>query len=92
MRASAGAARRLGSETVRAAHSRGGWMVFLGCMSSPQRSSLRLALATRHDARQSCGPAAFALRIPAALVFDHGADQEAWIIAEPGRMKRSRRP
>jgi anthranilate synthase component 1 len=57
---------------------RGGWMVFLGyelaAEIEPQLSLPRAAQA----------PAAFALRIPAAVVFDHRHGR-AWLVAEAGR-------
>jgi anthranilate synthase component 1 len=57
---------------------RGGWMVFLGyelaAEIEPQLSLPRTAQA----------PAAFALRIPAAVVFDHQHGR-AWLVAEAGR-------
>jgi anthranilate synthase component 1 len=58
----------------------GGWMVFLG-YELVREIEPKLALPTL-----GCdigAPAAFALRVPVALVFDHGND-EGWIVAEPG--------
>ncbi len=60
----------------------GGWMVFLSYEVAAEIEP-RLSLPRpAGDADQ--GPAAFALRIPAAVVFDHQAGQ-AWLVAEAGR-------
>jgi anthranilate synthase component 1 len=61
---------------------RGGWVVFLGYeLAAEIEPQLGLALQPRHDGG---APAAFALRIPAGLVYDHLA-QRAWLFAEAGR-------
>jgi anthranilate synthase component I len=61
---------------------RGGWVVFLGYeLAAEIESQLNLAPRVHSDAG---APAAFALRIPAGLVYDHVA-QRAWIFAEGGR-------
>jgi anthranilate synthase component 1 len=60
----------------------GGWVVFLGYeLTAEIESQLNLAPRVRTDAG---APAAFALRVPAGLVYDHVA-QRAWIFAEGGR-------
>jgi anthranilate synthase component 1 len=60
----------------------GGWVVFLGYeLAAEIESQLNLAPRVRTDVG---GPAAFALRIPAGLVYDHVA-QRAWMFAEGGR-------
>jgi anthranilate synthase component 1 len=61
---------------------RGGWVVFLGYeLAAEIEPRLDLAPRVRVD---SGAPAAFALRIPAGLVYDHVAGQ-AWMFAEAGR-------
>ncbi|MGH8255769.1 MAG: aminodeoxychorismate synthase component I [Steroidobacteraceae bacterium] len=61
---------------------RGGWMLFLAYELAAE---IEPRLALPQPARDADpGPAAFALRIPAAVVFDHQAGQ-AWLVAEPGR-------
>ncbi|HEY4975701.1 MAG TPA: aminodeoxychorismate synthase component I [Steroidobacteraceae bacterium] len=60
----------------------GGWVVFLGYeLAGEIESQLDLAPRVRTDGG---APAAFALRIPAGLVYDHEA-RRAWIFAEGGR-------
>jgi 4-amino-4-deoxychorismate synthase (2-amino-4-deoxychorismate-forming) component I len=61
---------------------RGGWVVFLGYeLAAEIEPHLNLAVRMHTDAG---APAAFALRIPAGLVYDHVA-QQAWLFAEGGR-------
>ncbi len=61
---------------------RGGWVVFLGYeLAAEIEPGLDLAPRVRVDAR---APAAFALRIPAGLVYDHVARQ-AWMFAPAAR-------
>jgi anthranilate synthase component 1 len=61
---------------------RGGWVVFLGYeLAAEIEPQLNLAPRVRSDAG---APAAFALRIPAGLVYDHVL-QRAWLFAECGR-------
>jgi anthranilate synthase component 1 len=60
---------------------RGGWVVFLGYeLASEIEPRLQWPSRPRCDVDV---PAAFALRIPAGLVYDHGA-QRAWAFAEAG--------
>ncbi len=61
---------------------RGGWMVFLGYELAAEIEP-RLNLPPVAAGRIGV-PAAFALRIPAALVYDHAAGR-AWALAESGR-------
>jgi anthranilate synthase component I len=61
---------------------RGGWVVFLGYeLAAEIEPQLNLRARVQTDAG---APAAFALRIPAGLVYDHVAPQ-AWLFAEDGR-------
>src|SRR5690606_6351655 len=55
---------------------RGGWLVFLGYELAAEIES-RLELP-----RPAQGPIAQAIRIPAALIFEHES-ASAWILAEP---------
>src|SRR3984957_16428365 len=60
----------------------GGWMVFLGYeLAAEIEPQADLAPRMQSDAG---APGAFALRIPAGLVYDHVARQ-AWLFAEDGR-------
>jgi anthranilate synthase component 1 len=61
---------------------RGGWVVFLGYELAAEIEP-RLDLAPRVQV-DTGAPAAFALRIPAGLVYDHVAGQ-AWMFAEAAR-------
>jgi anthranilate synthase component 1 len=64
---------------------RGGWVVFLGYeLAAEIEPQLNLVARVQSDAG---APAAFALRIPAGLVYDHVA-QRAWLFAEAGREDR----
>jgi len=57
----------------------GGWMLFLGYeMAAQFEPQLQLPGAG------NAAPLALALRIPAAVIFDHGSAQ-AWLMAEAGR-------
>ena len=61
---------------------RGGWVVFLGYeLAAEIEPQLNLAPRVQSDAG---APSAFALRIPAGLVYDHVA-QQAWLFAQGGR-------
>jgi anthranilate synthase component 1 len=61
---------------------RGGWVVFLGYeLAAEIEPRLNLAPRVQVDAG---APAAFALRIPAGLVYDHVA-RRAWMFAPAGR-------
>ncbi|HXL97603.1 MAG TPA: aminodeoxychorismate synthase component I [Steroidobacteraceae bacterium] len=61
---------------------RGGWVVFLGYeLAAEIEPQLNLAPRVQSDA---AAPSAFALRIPAGLVYDHVA-QQAWLFAQGGR-------
>ena len=61
---------------------RGGWVVFLGYeLAAEIEPQLNLAPRVQSDAG---APSAFALRIPAGLVYDHVA-QRAWLFAQGGR-------
>ncbi len=63
----------------------GGWVVFLGYeLAAEIEPLLNLAARVR---TQSDAPAAFALRIPAGLVYDHIA-RRAWLFAQEGREDR----
>ena len=64
---------------------RGGWVVFLGYELAAEIEP-QLNLPTRVPA-DSAAPAAFALRVPAGLVYDHVA-RRAWLFAESGRHDR----
>jgi anthranilate synthase component 1 len=60
----------------------GGWVVFLGYeLAAEIEPQLDLAPRVQSDAGAPC---AFALRIPAGLVYDHVARQ-AWLFAQDGR-------
>jgi anthranilate/para-aminobenzoate synthase component I len=61
---------------------RGGWVVFLGYELAAEIEP-RLHLAPRVQA-DAAAPAAFALRIPAGLVYDH-VERQAWMFAQAGR-------
>jgi anthranilate synthase component 1 len=61
---------------------RGGWVVFLGYELAAEIEP-RLDLAPRVQA-DAGAPAAFALRVPAGLVYDHVAGQ-AWMFAQAAR-------
>ena len=61
---------------------RGGWVVFLGYELATEIEP-RLDLAPRVQV-DAAAPAAFALRIPAGLVYDHVA-RRAWMFAPAGR-------
>jgi anthranilate synthase component 1 len=64
---------------------RGGWVVFLGyelAVEIEPRLNLAVGACTAGEA-----PAAFALRIPAGLMYDHVA-RRAWLFAEGGREDR----
>jgi len=61
---------------------RGGWVVFLGYeLAAEIEPQLKLAPLPRSDVG---APGAFALRIPAGIVYDHVA-RRAWLFAEAGR-------
>ena len=61
---------------------RGGWVVFLGYeLAAEIEPQLQLAPLPRSDVG---APGAFALRIPAGIVYDHVAGR-AWLFAEAGR-------
>jgi anthranilate synthase component 1 len=61
---------------------RGGWVVFLGYeLAAEIEPQLNLAPQPRSDPG---APGAFALRIPAGMVYDHVA-RRAWLFAEAGR-------
>jgi anthranilate synthase component 1 len=60
---------------------RGGWMVFLGYELATEiepRLNLRVPISADESA-----PVAFALRIPAGLIYDH-MNGRMWLFAEPG--------
>ncbi len=60
---------------------RGGWVVYLGYeLASEIEPQLALPVARQ----RASGPRAFALRVPAALVYDHETNR-AWTIVESGR-------
>jgi anthranilate synthase component I len=60
---------------------RGGWVVYLGYeLAAEIEPQLALPMA----GLPGSAPRAFALRVPAALVYDHLAGR-AWILSEPGR-------
>jgi anthranilate synthase component 1 len=60
----------------------GGWVVFLGYeLAAEIEPRLNLAPRVQVDAG---APAAFALRIPAGLVYDH-VGRQAWMFAQAGR-------
>ena len=62
----------------------GGWMVFLGYeIAGEIEPQLRGWLPAPHGAAESA-PMALALRIPAAVLFDHVTGR-AWLVAEAGR-------
>ena len=69
------------AERVAPAHSElpflGGWFVYLGYELAAQ---IETGLTLRAD---TVLPAAFAVRCPAALVYDH-AEETCWLVAEPG--------
>ncbi len=58
----------------------GGWMVFLSYEIAAEVEP-QLGWRPRSDAPTRGPPTAFALRIPAALIFDH-QEQRAWLLAE----------
>jgi anthranilate synthase component 1 len=60
---------------------RGGWMVFLGYELAGEIEP-HLSLPSRAHA-DDASPAAFALRVPAGLIYDHMKSQ-AWMFAEAG--------
>jgi anthranilate synthase component 1 len=60
---------------------RGGWLVYLGYELATEIEP-RLALPARRQSDHTA-PAAFALRIPAGLIYDH-AESQAWVFAERG--------
>jgi anthranilate synthase component 1 len=60
---------------------RGGWVVYLGYELATEIEP-RLALPARMQSDDTA-PAAFALRIPAGLIYDH-AKSQAWMFAEQG--------
>lgn len=64
---------------------RGGWVVFLGYELAAEIEPLLNLAARAHT--DGDAPSAFALRIPAGLVYDHLA-QQAWLFAEGGREDR----
>jgi anthranilate synthase component 1 len=63
----------------------GGWMVFLGYELAAEIEPLLDLAARVHPAGDA--PAAFALRIPAGLVYDH-VTRRAWLFAQGGREDR----
>jgi len=66
---------------------RGGWVVYLGYELA---SEIEPQLALPAARRRASGPRAFALRVPAALIFDHRTNQ-AWTVIESGHEGLRRR-
>jgi anthranilate synthase component 1 len=64
----------------------GGWVVYLGYeLSAEIEPKLGLpSLPPERSLPPSSAPRAFALRVPAAMVYDHLEDR-AWTVVEPGR-------
>ncbi len=63
----------------------GGWMVFLSYeMAAQFEPQLQLPQPAGARTEGTTAPVALALRIPAAMSFDHDSGQ-AWLVAEPGR-------
>ncbi|HEY7930400.1 MAG TPA: aminodeoxychorismate synthase component I [Steroidobacteraceae bacterium] len=64
---------------------RGGWMLFLSYeMAGEFEPQLQLPQPLGAAPGQATAPMALALRVPAAVIFDHESGQ-AWLMAEPDR-------